>query len=101
MRFHEFYKFENGKVAEIQSIWDIPEVMMQANSWPMAPRWGEYHIPGQPLDGILEGPWNKEKSNRSCSLIVEMLEHMKLHQALVVLKLWKWKSFGIQMNWYG
>ena len=37
MRFHEFYKFENGKVAEIQSIWDIPEVMMQGNYWPMAP----------------------------------------------------------------
>ncbi|MEK9991967.1 MAG: ester cyclase, partial [Paracoccaceae bacterium] len=64
MRFHEFYKFQNGKVAEIQTIWDIPEVMMQANSWPMAPSLGrEYHIPGPAtLDGILEGPWNKEKS---------------------------------------
>ncbi|MEO0991798.1 MAG: ester cyclase, partial [Pseudomonadota bacterium] len=24
MRFHEFYRFENGKVVEIQSLWDIP-----------------------------------------------------------------------------
>ena len=53
MRFHEFYKFQNGKVAEIQTIWDIPEVMMQANSWPMPPSLGrEYHIPGTAtLDG--------------------------------------------------
>ena len=30
MRFHEFYRFEEDKVAEIQAVWDIPEVMIQA-----------------------------------------------------------------------
>ena len=63
MRFHEFYKFQEGKIVEVQIIWDIPEVMMQANSWPMAPSLGrEYHIPGPAtLDGLVSGPWNKEK----------------------------------------
>ena len=37
MRFHEFFRFEEGKIVEIQALWDIPEVMMQANAWPMAP----------------------------------------------------------------
>ena len=31
MRYHEFYKFEDNMVTEIQAIWDIPELMIQAN----------------------------------------------------------------------
>ena len=47
MRFHEFFRFEEGKIVEIQALWDIPELMMQANAWPMAPSLGlEYHVPG-------------------------------------------------------
>jgi hypothetical protein len=48
MRFHEFYRFEEGRVTEVQTLWDIPEVMMQANAWPMAPSLGlEFCIPGR------------------------------------------------------
>ena len=36
MRFHEFYRFEEGRVAEVQALWDLPELMMQADAWPMA-----------------------------------------------------------------
>ena len=39
MRFHEFYQFENDKITEMQAIWDIPELMMQAGAWPMVPSW--------------------------------------------------------------
>ena len=35
MRFHEFYRLEAGKITEMQAIWDIPEVMVQANAWPI------------------------------------------------------------------
>ena len=42
MRFHEFYRLEEGKVTEMQAIWDIPEVMVQANAWPMAPQLGAF-----------------------------------------------------------
>ena len=27
MRFHEFYRFVDGRVAEVQALWDIPELM--------------------------------------------------------------------------
>ena len=40
MRFHEFYKFENDKIVEMQTIWDIPELMMQADAWPLVPSLG-------------------------------------------------------------
>ena len=47
MRFHEFYRVENGKIAEMQALWDLPELMMQAGVWPMSPSLGrEWHVPG-------------------------------------------------------
>ena len=102
MRFHEFYKFWEGKIVEVQAIWDVPEVMMQANSWPMAPSLGrEYHIPGPAtLDGIVTGPWNKQKSDRSCSLVIEMLEYMKLHPSTGGPEVMEMERFWHpKMNW--
>ncbi len=40
MRFHEFFRFEQGKIVEIQAIWDIPEEILQANAWPLSPSLG-------------------------------------------------------------
>ena len=37
MRFHEFFRVVDGRIVELQALWDIPEVMMQANAWPMSP----------------------------------------------------------------
>ena len=37
MRYHEFFRLEDGMVVEMQALWDIPQVMMQAGAWPMAP----------------------------------------------------------------
>ena len=58
MRFHEFYRIVDGKVAEIQTLWDIPEMMIQAGAWPMAPSLGrEWHVPGPAThDGLVPGP---------------------------------------------
>ncbi len=54
MRYHEFLKIENGKVTEMQAIWDIPELMMQAEAWPMAPQLGKYLCTPAPMtqDGL-------------------------------------------------
>ncbi|MCY4179208.1 MAG: ester cyclase, partial [Litoreibacter sp.] len=47
MRFHEFFRIEAGKIVEMQALWDLPEVMMQAGVWPMSPSLGrEWHVPG-------------------------------------------------------
>ena len=40
MRFHEFHRVIEGRVVEVQAVWDIPELMMQAGAWPMAPSLG-------------------------------------------------------------
>jgi predicted ester cyclase len=81
MRFHEFYRFEGDKVVEMQALWDIPEVMMQANAWPMGPSLGrDWHVPGPaPQDGIWTAPYDAALSKDSCDHVVEMLEFLVKH----------------------
>lgn len=51
MRYHEFFRLEGGRVAGMQAIWDIPELMMQANAWPMAPQLGKFLCTPAPMSG--------------------------------------------------
>lgn len=47
VRFHEFFRTEGGRCTEVQALWDLPELMLQAGVWPMAPALGrELHVPG-------------------------------------------------------
>ena len=104
LRFHEFYRFVDGKVVEVQALWDIPEVMMQAGAWPMAPSLGlEFCIPGPAThDGIVPGPWDEEKSQASCSHIVDMLTHLKKHPSQGGPEVMEMPKFWHErMNWYG
>jgi len=104
MRFHEFYRFENGKVVEFQAIWDIPEVMMQAGAWPMAPSLGrELFVPGPATqDGLNIRSVDAEHSKASMQHIIDMLEHLKRHpsqggpEVMALEKFWH-----PRMNWYG
>ena len=51
MRYHEFFRIEGGVVTEVQAIWDIPELMMQARAWPMAPQLGAFLCTPAPMSG--------------------------------------------------
>ena len=54
IRYHEFYRFEGETLAEAQIIWDIPELMIQARAWPMAPQLGAFLFTPAPAtqDGL-------------------------------------------------
>ncbi|MGB7242071.1 MAG: ester cyclase [Sulfitobacter sp.] len=54
MRYHEFFCVSDGQITEMQAIWDIPELMMQAGAWPMAPQLGAYLCTPAPMpcDGL-------------------------------------------------
>ena len=104
MRFHEFYRFENGKVVEIQLIWDIPELMMQAGAWPMTPSLGrEWHVPGPATqDGLVPGPCDPEQSAKTLQHIIEMLEHMTRHPSKGGPEVMEMPRFWHErMSWYG
>jgi len=51
MRYHEFFRIKDGRIVEMQTIWDIPELMMQAGAWPMAPQLGKFLCTPAPMSG--------------------------------------------------
>lgn len=57
MRYHEFYRIEGDRAVEMQALWDIPELMIQAGAWPMVPSLGrEWPVPGpMTQDGLGPG----------------------------------------------
>ena len=104
MRFHEFYRFEGGRIVEMQALWDIPEVMMQAGAWPMSPSLGrEWHVPGPAsCDGLVPGPYDAAAGRTSCELIIDMLEHLKRHPSQGGPDVMEMDRFWHpRMSWYG
>ena len=104
MRYHEFFRFENGRVVEIQALWDIPEVMTQASAWPLSPSLGrEWHVPGPSTqDGFVPGPYDEAEAAATCDLVIAMLTAMKRHpleggpEVMEMDRYWH-----PRMNWYG
>ncbi|MGY3569838.1 ester cyclase [Vibrio paucivorans] len=102
MRFHEFYRFEGDQVVEIQSLWDIPELMKQANAWPMSPSLGrEWHPPAPAhSDGLVQSS-NTGVSDQSLKIVEDMLNGLSKHaeggvEAMNLEQYWHPKS-----SWYG
>ena len=104
MRFHEFYRFVDGEVAETHMLWDIPEVMQQANAWPLAPALGkEGAVPG-PADnsGINTGDIDAELSLATQTLVMDMIAEMIRHPAEGGPELMQLEKFWHpKMSWYG
>tara|TARA_B110000902_G_scaffold93225_1_gene110530 strand:- start:2071 stop:3120 length:1050 start_codon:yes stop_codon:yes gene_type:complete len=104
MRFHEFFRFEHGKIVEIQAIWDIPEVMLQAQAWPLSPSLGwEGFIPGPATqDGLCIIDRLPGQGEASAQHVLDMLTHLVLHpkqggpEVMQLHKFWH-----PRMNWYG
>jgi len=103
LRFHEFFRIEDGRVAEVQALWDIPEVMMQANAWPMAPSLGrEWHVPGPATqDGLVPGPHDTETSERTRDHVIAMLAALKRHPVEPPAAMEMPRYWHPRMNWYG
>ena len=103
MRFHEYYRIADGKIVEIQAIWDIPELMMQAGVWPMAPSVGrEFCVFGPATgDGIQSGPYDGLASKASKTLVVDMLAALTRHPVEPVEAMELPRYWSEKMNWYG
>ncbi len=100
MRYHEFFRIEAGRVIGMQAIWDIPELMMLAGVWPMAPQLGAYLNTPAPMtqDGL------RPEGDGSAALarVVGMLEDLCRHPAEggpEVMRLGD--HWHPRMNWYG
>lgn len=102
MRYHEFFRLENGKVVEMQAVWDIPQLMMQADAWPMCPSLGAELLAPAPAtqDGLITSAWNLQKAASSVKLVKDMLVGLGRStqgvEAMALDTYWHPK-----MNWYG
>ena len=103
MRFHEFFRIENDKIVEMQAIWDIPEVMLQANAWPMAPSLGrEWQVPSPALqNGIVQGPWDQAHSASSQQLVSDMCDALGNFAEGGVEAMELEKYWHPRCSWYG
>ncbi|WP_431355774.1 ester cyclase [Amylibacter marinus] len=101
MRFHEFFMIENGKIVEVQAIWDIPELMMQANAWPMAPSLGREWATPAPMtqDGLTDH--DLCKTDASVQHVLDMLTALIRHPVEPVEAMELEKFWHPKMNWYG
>lgn len=103
MRFHEFFRIADGQVVEMQAVWDIPEVMMQAGAWPLAPSLGrEWHVPGPATqDGLLTGPRDSERSAESLAIVQAMGADMGKHPSEPVEAMNLERYWHPKFSWYG
>jgi len=104
MRYHEFFRVRDDQVIEMQALWDIPQLMMQADAWPMTPSLGvEWLIPGPATqDGILEARYDQDRAHRSLNLVTDMLTAMGKHPLEGGVEIMELDRFWHpQMNWYG
>ena len=103
MRFHEFYKVTDNQIVEMQAIWDIPELMMQCNAWPMAPQLGRFwQVPGPATqDGVQQGERNLARSQSALNLVESMLSNLLRFATEGVEGMRLSESWHPKMNWYG
>lgn len=103
MRYHEFFRIEGNQIVEMQAIWDIPQLMMQAGAWPLSPSLGiEWMVPGPAAqDGLSLPPRSGEGSEKTLKLVNDMLDGLMRHreegpEAMHLEQFWHPK-----MTWYG
>ena len=101
-RYHEFFRIENDRVIEMQAIWDLPALMMQAGAWPMVPSLGVEWMAPAPATGDGVQPGGDEESDAAAvQLVLDMLAGLQRHrdegaEAMGLERFWHPK-----FNWYG
>ncbi|MFK7994759.1 MAG: ester cyclase [Granulosicoccus sp.] len=100
MRYHEFYQFSDGKVVQIQCIWDIPELMMQAGAWPMSPQLGAFLCTPGPMSGDgLAASGDGQSAQGHVLAMLEDLCRFPSDPDPAIMQLEKY--WHPQFNWYG
>ncbi|MGR3542535.1 MAG: ester cyclase [Hasllibacter sp.] len=101
LRFAEFFRIADGRVAEAHVLWDLPELMMQAGVWPMGPALGrEMNAPPPATqDGL--GPHDAAGSEASLTLVQSMLDGLQRHDTEGPDAMGLADHWHPRFNWYG
>lgn len=100
MRYHEFFRIENGQVTEAQIIWDIPELMMQAGAWPMAPQLGKFLCTPAPMfqDGLTAPGDGQAAMDHVIAMLTDLCKYPANPDPAVMNLERYWHP---RFNWYG
>ncbi|MEM6385564.1 MAG: ester cyclase [Pseudomonadota bacterium] len=100
MRYHEFFRIEDNRVTEAQIIWDIPELMMQAGAWPMAPQLGAYLCTPAPMsqDGLATGGNGQSAMDHVIAMLTDLCRH-PAEGGPEIMRLDRY--WHPRFNWYG
>jgi predicted ester cyclase len=100
MRYHEFYRLDGGKVVEVQAVWDIPELMMQAGVWPMAPQLGKFLATPAPMtqDGLTASGDGQATMDHVIAMLTDLCKHPADPDPAVMQLETYWHP---KNNWYG
>ena len=103
MRYHEFYRVDNNQIVEIQAIWDIPELMMQAKAWPMTPSLGrEWQVPAPASQDGLAPRHDPARGEAAKNIVINMLTDMTKHPSEGSPKVMNLERYWHpRMTWYG
>lgn len=104
MRYHEFFRVVENRVVEMHAAWDIPQLMMQADAWPLAPSLGVEWLAPAPAtqDGIAERPYDPAKTEASVALVRHMLTDMGKHPRQGGPEIMRLERYWHpKMCWYG
>ena len=97
---HEFFKFENDQIVEVQAIWDIPELMVLSKTWPMAPQLGAFVCTPGPMTG--DGLDIKKTKGGGMAVVKNMLSDLCRHPANPDPKVMNLEKYWHErFNWYG
>lgn len=100
MRYHEFFRLESGRVVEMQAIWDIPELMMQASAWPMAAQLGKFMATPTPMsqDGLTVSGDGSAAMAHVVAMLTDLCKYPGTPDPAVMRLDRYWHP---RFNWYG
>ncbi|MEO0542392.1 MAG: ester cyclase [Pseudomonadota bacterium] len=100
MRYHEFFEIKDGNICQVQAIWDIPELMMQAGAWPMAPQLGGFIMTPAPMtsDGLWPSGDDKGPYKRVVDMLTDLCKHPADPDPAIMQLDEHWHP---KVNWYG
>lgn len=103
MRYHEFFRIVDHTIVEMQAIWDLPSLMMQANAWPMAPSLGrEWQVPGPATQDGLCIESTPEITKQSFDIVLGMLTDLSKHPSQGGPEIMRAETYWHpRMSWYG
>lgn len=103
MRYCEFFQVEDDRIITMHGLWDIPEVMIQARAWPMAPSVGRvFHVPGPATqDGIMRGSYDEQRALASFTLVDDMVNGLGEYASGGAEAMGLDRYWHPNMSWYG